>query len=483
MARGHYLEAVWHWDRGACAQADSAFERALLFDPASPWLTYDRGRALLDCGHRVEGAAHLRTAAAAGVGAAWGVLAEDAAANGGSEEVALAVESWSQADISVADMAWRGRWRVDVGDLEGGFEDLVRGLPERPRDLQGMAALLNAATRLQRLQTAFVVLEGGQALHPTNQQLLRWLGDLSAEVGDERTALQSYRSLDRLTGRSDPEVWRDLARSALRTGNRDLARDLLSRTSHDASLTAGLLALVGQGGAAEALLDTAQAAAPLDRTLALRRAEIRHRSGDLAGALEAVAATPGLAPEAQARLSAEYRIRSGDLAGALATLTPHEDQLGVARMRVRVLLDLERPQEALEASELGLQRWASDPVLRVRRVLALEALERRDEALAGAHLLLEADPENVDAVLVLARQTEPSPALEGALWQALEGHPGEVDLWLELARLRWLRGAQEEAIVAAERAGWLLGRDRGPGERYAPMCAELPCRGQSLEEG
>ena len=156
--------------------------------------------------------------------------------------------------------------------------------------------------------------------------------------------------------------------------------------------------------------------------------------------------------------------------------------MGAARLRVRLMLDLGREADALTAAEVGLERWPGDRRLESRRVIALDALDRQDQALAAARALLRVNPGDVDAALVLVRREEPADAVQAALWTCIEANPGEPDLWLEFAMSHWIQGSQERAAPAARRAGQLLGRDIEPGERYARMCAELPCRGEHTEE-
>jgi Flp pilus assembly protein TadD len=477
------LVGVWHWDQQACEAADAAFGKALAFDIGDVWLLTDRGRAQLDCGNTTQGEANLRLAGQSGFGSAWGYLAESSAAAGRTEDAHDAVVAWSQLDIPSDELAWRGRWRVLTGDAEGGLQDLVPGLVARPEDIAGMAALLQAATQLRRLQTAFAALSHAQSLRPTDRQLLGWLGDLAAEIGDEATALRCYQALDRLTGGIQDAVWRDLARVALRTQDPTLAHSLLARPASDVSLRAGLLGLTGSIAQAEQVLGAALQAAPLDRTLALRLAQLRFAANDLDGALAAVAAIGGLTPSDQARLQAQYLARAGDRPGALQKLEPFGETLAVVRLQVRLLLEEDQALQALGLADAGLVAWPGDLVLRERRVLALQDLDRGEEALAEALALLQEHPGSVAAVRVFAEHSEPSSSLERVLWTSIEANPGEPELWLELALSRWVTGPPEPAQAAALRGGQLLGRDTEPGERYSQMCASLSCRGGDLEEG
>jgi tetratricopeptide (TPR) repeat protein len=294
-------------------------------------------------------------------------------------------------------------------------------------------------------------------------------------VGDDGTARRAYEALDALKGGQDAGVALDLAYVALRTQDPALAARVAPRIVDAPDVYAGLLALTDGLAAALDALALAQAEAPRDRRLALRRAEVLAAAGQLDGALAALAAIPGLPPATLARLQAGTLAKSGDRDGALGLVVPHGSDQAAARLQVRLLLELGRPAEALQIAESGLALWPDDPLLPVRRVLALEGVGRTPEALAVALGLAERHPEDVDLALVQSRLSPPSLAGIATLQRALEAHPAEPELWLELARSEWVSGSQEAARFAAQRAGQLLGRDTPPGERYARMCAALPC--------
>jgi hypothetical protein len=122
---------------------------------------------------------------------------------------------------------------------------------------------------------------------------------------------------------------------------------------------------------------------------------------------------------------------------------------------------------------------ARNRVLQFQRFVGQSATR----SVPGTLGLAERHPEDVDLALVQSRLSPPSLAGIATLQRALEAHPAEPELWLELARSEWISGSQEAARFAAKRAGQLLGRDTPPGERYARMCAELPCTQSDPKEG
>jgi len=475
VSRGHYLSAVYAWEGGDCEVALVRFERARLFDGVSPRLAREHGLALLDCGAPQAGLASLRAAAQGADSAAHGHLVEQLHGAGELDQARDQVLAWAALDVPSEHLTWRGRWQVRTGLAEGGLADLARGLPLTPHDTEGVRAMLDAAVSLQRLQTAFSVLDAVHGLGPTDRQVLRWLADLAAEIGDDATALSATRRLDALTGGQRQDVARDLARLALRTDDRALAAAVLPRVRGDMGLAPELLALIHGPAEGLALLDALAQAAPLDRGLALRRIDLLAQA-DVDGALAAAAQVPGLAPEALARIQARTLALADRHDQALAALDPFQDHQAAARMRVRLLLDLGRHADALAAADAALARWPADPLLPGRRLLAVEATGSADQARLAASQLLALDPRDIDGALVFARTSPDRPdQVQGHLWTAIEAHPGEPELWLELARSRWVEGSEDTARAAARRAGQLLGRDSAPGERYARMCAELPC--------
>lgn len=502
VARGHYLVAVHAWESGDCAAADAAFARALIFDPGAAVLRQDRGRAQLACGDTVAGPENLRAAGEAGLGSGWGHLVEYLAVRpvAGPEPdpvaeaaLPLAVGRWSALPIPDDERGWRGRWRAQVGDTAGALDDFAVGLPVTPMDTAAVGAMLQAAARLGRLWTAQEVLESVVGQRPDSAQLQLWRGDLASEVGDESTARAAYGRLRQLTWGATGAVRlevdggqytahqarSDLARLALRTGDQVLSAEVLGEGVADPSLEAGLLGLVGDTGGALALLDAVIAAGvtPEQATaLGLRKAEVLSLAGDVAGAVAVVQGLPGLNDEARARLQARTLAQAGEHAEALALLEGFPDALGSVRMSVRLLLELERPAQALALADRGLVRWPGDFRLAERRLLALEALDRPEEALAAARVHAAAHPDAVDAVLVLGRLAPADESLAEVVWACLEPNPGEPELWLVLARERWEAGDADGAAGAAARAVALL-RGAPVPAGLEGVCGSVGCAG------
>ncbi len=476
VARGHYLVAVWHSSRDECGEADLAFGRALLFDPGRPEVLLARGRSQLVCGETLEGEATLREAARLGATNAYGDLARSAWEAGRRMDAEGAVGEWVEATaVAPIDLAERGRWRVALGDVEGGLEDLAVGVPLDPDNDGAREALVAAAVELQAMRTLFDTLLATLEVQPSSRVLLQLTGDLAAELGDDLTARRVYERLDRLSGGAEGSVALDLALLALRTDDVDLAQGLLERTAgFPVHVQAGLLGLTGDLDSAAALIASGEEAA----RLALRMAELRHRQGDLPGARAELAALyenpGGLTPETIARIEARYVADDGGHEEALELLRPYETSRGAVALGVQLLMELDRPGEALSRAEEGLESWPESRLLAARRLEALEALGRTDEASAGALLLVETRPSRRPALL-LSRNSEPSDAIAKVLDDCLEHHPGHGDVWVELAWVRWSLGDEAGASEALRRGLALPGRDSARSERYSSMCDKLAC--------
>ncbi len=480
VARGHYLAAVYALESGDCELALERFRQALLFDGDSGAIWRDRGRAQQACDQPAEGLESLRRAAALGDSAAHGHLLDTDGPDRAADEVLLA--RWVALSIPPEHLLWRGHWRVALGDLPGGVADLVAGLSIDPDDLASIEQVLLATERLRWRRTALDTLAAVHAVRPTETTVLQWWGDLAAQVGDDVTARRAYEQLDRLTGRAEPRVAHDLGLLAVRTEDPELAARVLPRLHQQFGLAAALVALIDGPEPALALLDAAQARAPLDRELALRRVRVLAGAGEVDAALAAVTAVPGLRPVDVARLQATTLAQAGRHADGLARLADHRGDQVASRLRVRLLLDLGRFEQALAESDEARRAWPDDPFLPERRVLAVEGLGRLEEAEELAAQVAARDPGRVDAALVLARLSEGSSDLEAVLEAALEREPGEPELWLELARFHWASGSQEAAVLSARRAARLWGRDSPPPQRYTRMCAEIPCAAEALED-
>jgi len=475
LARGHYLVAVWHAAHEDCERADLGFGRALLFDPGRPEVLLAQGRTRIACGRTLDGEAVLVEAGRRGATVAYGEVARSAWDQGRRDDAERAVSSWVGADLDPVERAARGRWRVALGDLEGGLDDLAAGLPFDPDNGPARDALVAAATRLQRLQTLWETLLATLARRPGSPELLQLTGDLAAEIGDDGTARELYARLDRARGESDARVALDRALVALRTDDAALARALLPRSEpFPVHVRAGLLGLSGDLAAAEALSATGVEGVKLD----LRMADLYQGRGELDAALEVLAslreATEGITPDAVDRIEARYLANAGRHEEALDVLRGGTSE-GVLALRVQLWLELGRPEQALTEADAGLARWPSSRLLAARRLQALEDLGRTAEAVAGALRLVEVQPSR-RPVLILARHSEPSEAVLDALERCIEQHPGQAEVWLELARVRWSMDRTEDATPALQRGLALRGRDTPLSERYSPMCEVLACQ-------
>lgn len=291
-------------------------------------------------------------------------------------------------------------------------------------------------------------------LAPTWTQLWLHLADLLARRGEFEDAVEAYDHA--LTLDDQPETWQRRGEALYEWGRVDEARGSFER------------ALAGAPDLVDAFLGLAQAALIAPDEDGMSRA--------LGFASEALARDPGNAPAYGVRGEA-YRLgeRYAEAEEALSEsirLDPEYAYAWGTRGQVRRAVD--RVDEAIDdferAAELG-------PTIGWIRYGAGEAYYHRSQASNSA-------PDMERAIAHLSAATTANPAggwawsllgqahwwreelaeAEEALWRAHELAPDDVNLLVDLARVRNQRGAPAEALVLAERAC-----EAAPNDPYARL--------------
>ncbi len=481
-------------EAGELEEAERAIRRAALFDPRSPGLELGFGQYLLSLDRWEAAEPHLRAAVERGGGSdAFAALLGFYLDLDLELDAAQVMDVWAAESPPPGERRERAAWRLRMGDAEGALEDLTAWLAQHPDDAEARQDFLRAAARAQRWGTALRTLEALSQAAPEEPSIWRDLAQVAAHVGHEPLAREAALRWDELAGEHSPEALMERARSALRREDAGEAGALLARLEalppaagpdpDRISLTAGLLALVGEEDAARAALHAGLEESPGDRVLALRLAEVEADAGEVEAAVAAVGLAEGFTDGTRARLEARFLAHAGLEDEAIARL-----EAGLASGEVEVALALagmlseqSRSAEAVEQLMAAERQVRSPPLLSARLnhrlAEALEADGRPEEAMDRALYALQVLPGYGPALgFVGRRYADRGARLDEAaahLLAALEENPADAGLMDALARVYYQTGQLEEALRWLEQAAELAPGTPTIQEHLAEVLAAL----------
>ena len=258
------------------------------------------------------------------------------------------------------------------------------GAPELARERRALAVQASDYSPEPTLRYAGILLSEGDAATaeglirdalaraPQDRRLLAALAQTRLARGDTLGAEEVAQAVEALGADSDLEQ-RIRAGALLQEGRIEEGSALLRATweasggARDLETLVQLYVSQGETEKAHALVDSALAADPTNRTAHLLRAGLRRAAGDEAGAQAAVEA------------AIENRPDDGDLYAILAQLREGgDDRAG-----------------AIAVVEAGLQRSPDNGALRFRRARLLESEGRFEDAIAEYETLYVRDPGNI----------------------------------------------------------------------------------------
>jgi tetratricopeptide (TPR) repeat protein len=480
---------------GKSDQALARYDTAIALQPDSAWALFNRariyarekgayGRALADLNRVLEKPGGIKPAETVRLelGMLQHRLGDYGAARSAFEAV---IAARSDAELTRRARLSLAKLDADCGRISESFAAYNALLTERPDDSVSrtgrarLAMILNEADTAEAdftrvLQTAETPTARAQALAGRAQAWLA-LGRPDEAVEDASAALRLALSPghERLwirtmlaAGRAaelptlhpddldllppDAALRRDLAGAADRMA---VAAGVPDGPGFAAMLKqAAILSTLGRHVAAEAAATRAIELAPLSTQALLLRAEVHHRAGDRAAALADLDRGLGLEPDSPSLLAlrAALRLDAGQPAAALGDLEV-AFRLGGSdaahATRARVLVALNRPEEALEAWNLALRADPEDSAAylgRARTFLRLRAIDQVLGDLESAAAWSYARPSLLAPIALTYAACLPARPNRLGRVAALGEEAVKVTLWNQLVKLPCFRDLRDQ---------------------------------------
>jgi tetratricopeptide (TPR) repeat protein len=440
------------------AKAEALWRRAIDANPEDMAPRVTLSKVLISQGRNAEAEKVLEEAAELfDTGSAWQALASIYRRNGKTTEARKTLETALERArrepeglrFALADML------IEEGELDRA-QEIANSMKEA-----SYRALLNGAILLARDQprAALAQLEAGLRLWPNNARARYIAGRTATALGDDKRAMQEYREALRIS-ETETNAALELARLYYQEGQFSNAQQFAGRHIANPPL---------EGSAAHVI--SARAAAAQGQVEAAK------------GILDALAGDPRF----RAVAAAEYAQILSDTAGAAAAVAWIEqrgldlrDPANHVALRALVshLVAMGSAREALKRVDAALAQHPDDAVDNELRARVLMQLDRRQEAESNIERALAIDPGLAGAIEVLGHFAALDGDLEGALREfdrAAAADPENADYLYQASTVTQRLGREDDTIVRLRGAV-----ERDP--RHVAACNDLAWQLAEREE-